>query len=773
MEARKWAMRGGLVVAGVLAGLALTELAFYLRDDGAFPHVNLYAADAELGARLRPNHSQRIAFAGNPVTSLRTNASGYRGADWPDPAPDAEPGEILVVGDSQVFGLGVEEDQTASAQLGEITGRTVLNGGVPTYGPEEYLAVVEEVLEAREGAIDDVVIVVNFSNDLFELERPNRERHGVWDGWAVRIESMPESVTAFPGRELLYRQSHAFFALRKWWASGSELSTISLPSEGGIGDLVVEGRELERERSKAAAQVVESRKEATRRQREFAAILRDPAKDAMNAQHYAHYIEPLDDTDTVALREKAVQATGEALSMSPRDLRETSSPQETNRLARKAWLFGAQPGDIVHAEYAEASRPVPVTAELLALGAREAKDLRARMMASEALRERLGAPDPDTIRPDPTAIDPSNSTWVTPERRSWSPLEPWLLRARDVVESHGAELTVVALPLDVQVLESQWDKYGVEPIDMTPSLLLLEDLADAGRRSGVRVVQPREALAAVGDGAWLDGDLHLSADGQRALAERVASGLDAELPLALPGPGLPEGRSFPPVAREWVAVDENYVRHSTPEHCQTRRVREWLRVDCRDQDGIEHTGLDLSGASLEAFGLYLEGRGATAFLPLLPGVDQDVIFLRNRHPATLEVRWKEDGEVDLGLERRGAEGTVSAGIMATRPGLFLSESPLPIPSPTTSSGDELGVFLEGTPHLARWMGHAPLRCAPVLDASAYKYENCVLDATSVDLPCEEGTARAGGAGHCAPLCGPDVPCEAGTCTDWQGGRVCL
>ncbi len=75
---QKWALRGGLVVSGVLLGLALTEAAFWLRDDGAFPHVNLYVADAELGARLMPDASQRIAFAGNPTTSLRTNRQGYR-----------------------------------------------------------------------------------------------------------------------------------------------------------------------------------------------------------------------------------------------------------------------------------------------------------------------------------------------------------------------------------------------------------------------------------------------------------------------------------------------------------------------------------------------------------------------------------------------------------------------------------------------------------------------------------------------------------------------
>ena len=708
MDMQKWALRGGLVVSGVLLGLALTEAAFWLRDDGAFPHVNLYVADAELGARLMPDASQRIAFAGNPTTSLRTNRQGYRGADWGTPDP-AGKGEILVVGDSQVFGLGVEEGQTASAWLAELTERPVLNGGVPTYGPEEYLAVVEEVLEARDGAVKDVVIVVNFSNDLFELERPNRERHGVWDGWAVRIESMPESTTWFPGRDLLYRQSHAFFALRKWWASGSALAAQSLPSEGGLDDLLVTGREVATHRAEDSAAVVQSRRDATRKQAIASEVLDDPLQVAelTNSMHWE--LEPVADTDAPA------EPAEPTLPGVQSRLRVRTPDREDAQIARKAWLYGAQPGDIVHAEYAEASRPVPVTAEMLARGAREAKDLRARLAASETVRSRVGERTLAVLDGEaPTAIDPSASTWVSPERRSWSPLEPWLVRARDVVESHGASLTVVALPLDVQVLDSQWEKYGVEPVDMSDSLILLDDLADAGRRAGIRVVQPREDLAAVGDSAWLDGDLHLSVAGQRTLAESIARRLAEPPPMSVPGPGLPEGRSLPPLPAEWAAVEENYVRHSTPERCQTRRVREWLRVDCRDDAGHAHTGLDLSGATLEAWGVVLPGRGATAFLALVEGRDQDVIFLRDRHTTTLEVRWKEDGTVDLGLERRGSEGSTDAGIMATRPDLFLSESPLPIPAGRRYVS-ELGVDYRSTPLQGRWVGWPAERCAAVED----------------------------------------------------------
>lgn len=60
-------------IAALVAGLALAEAVFYIRDDGAFPHVAFYRADAALNARLAPHASQRIAFGGNPTTTITTN----------------------------------------------------------------------------------------------------------------------------------------------------------------------------------------------------------------------------------------------------------------------------------------------------------------------------------------------------------------------------------------------------------------------------------------------------------------------------------------------------------------------------------------------------------------------------------------------------------------------------------------------------------------------------------------------------------------------------
>ena len=137
------------VTLGLLVGLGIAEVVFRARDEGAFAHVNFYVADADLGARLKPGATEKIRFGSkaNPVTSIRIDADGYRGGGLPPPGAD----EVVVVGDSQTFGLGVEEDQTFSAVLSrELGGRTVRNLGVPTYGPAEYNAVLKESLAKNE-----------------------------------------------------------------------------------------------------------------------------------------------------------------------------------------------------------------------------------------------------------------------------------------------------------------------------------------------------------------------------------------------------------------------------------------------------------------------------------------------------------------------------------------------------------------------------------------------------------------------------------------------
>jgi hypothetical protein len=53
------------------------------------------------------------------------------------------------------------------------------------------------------------------------------------------------------------------------------------------------------------------------------------------------------------------------------------------------------------------------------------------------------------------------------------------------------------------------------------------------------------------------------------------------LPEVIPGPG-----SSPPTVAEWNAVTKEVtVKNSSRYHCETKMVREWLRVSCMPYDG--------------------------------------------------------------------------------------------------------------------------------------------------------------------------------------------
>jgi hypothetical protein len=483
-------MRHGIrVAAGLAIGLVIAELAFRYRDGGAFPHVNFYVEDADRGVRLRPGATERIRFSNNPITSVRTNAQGYRGAEWPPPAAD----EVVVVGDSQVFGLGVDEGETFSAVLqGSLgDGRIVRNLGVPTYGPLEYNAVLEEALAKRPAKV--VVYTVNLANDLFEAKRPNRERHAVWDGWAVRKETAPASVTRFPGRAFLYSQSHAFYAFRRWmYDRGPKLDEGGFASEGTWHDIGEAASVASRERADADEQ-------ATR-----LAALRQKEIDNV--------------ADRVTAIDRAVAGSAYDDPANPRNAAEF----DDRRLGPDALLRAARlsPGDIVTTSDGEESRSVRVTAEEIRRGAALRIAIGKFERKRAAAREELSARR-DELKKTVAALESA----PPPKVEVWSPVTPALRAAKATCDKHGARLVVVALPIDVQVSPAEWAKYGAMPLDMEPSKILLEDIVVSARAIGAEGLDATPGLASAEPGAFLDGDIHMTPKGHRAVGEAVAKAL--------------------------------------------------------------------------------------------------------------------------------------------------------------------------------------------------------------------------------------------------------
>jgi hypothetical protein len=478
---------------GLGLGLVLTEVAFTTRDQGAFPHVNFYVPDTELGARLEPGASMAFRLGDNPLTHISVNSHGYRGSEWPSAAPDRA--EILTVGDSQVFGLGVDDDQTFSAVLAEQLDRTVLNAGVPTYGPPEYFSTTQAVLAER--PVGTVVYVLNFLNDPFELERRNVDRHAIWDGWAVQIETAPrpDDIVEFPGRRWLMSKSHTVYAARRWWHSSDEAWFArvdrGLPSEGAWTDLLVDG-DLTRTR------VSHAELEAT-----------------------------LLITDAETRTQKLIAALAEL----DEDLQRAEADL-THETGRDEQILAARPGAIIRDRYSESARDIEVTAEVYQAALerrRERVAVRKRYDALASARQQLlakleGVPVPAR----PAAPEP---------RRPPSVFGAHFAELRSLCDRNGAELLVVMLPFDVQVSADEWAKYGVEDgPDMAATLVLIDDAMASAAQLGIATLDATPILRAAEPGAFLDADIHMTPKGHAALAKALA---DA---LTLPKPDLPKSK---------------------------------------------------------------------------------------------------------------------------------------------------------------------------------------------------------------------------------------
>jgi hypothetical protein len=586
----RWPLRLAMMLGGLAVGLGAAEAVFYQRDGGAFPHLNVYVPDPELGVRLMPGATERVAFGGNPITSVQINREGYRGDELPPPGKD----DVLVVGDSQVFGLGVEQDQTFSAVLARAIGRPVMNGGVPTYGPAEYRAVIAEQLAKRHPRT--VVLTINLVNDLFEAQHLDRDRHAVWDGWAVRKETAPDSVAEFPGRDFLYRRSHLFFALRKWRHADDKIDERGVASEGTWKDIVSTGEQVRKQRDDL---------EAARHKR-----LEDVS--------WVH--KQITDQD-LAIDRKINEVLHDS----------EGADSFTISVAR------ANPGDIVRENFGEEGRQVVTTADQIsaavAVRARlraqlarwakthktgEAKQTLATFDARDQALAKLSELDVQKLQ---AALDP--------------PLGAYLRDVEKLVAGAGARLVVVILPIDVQVSAQEWKKYGAQPIDMEPSKALTAELVALCRATGVSVLDTTPVLAAAEPGAFLDKDIHMTPKGHAAVAAALAATL-AEPP---PRPVARSDRSPIPMPDVFMQASEVIVAGSSEAACETKQVREWLRVLCSRSPAARPLAIDVErDDGHEAIPLVMPGQ-VSVLIPIVAGRDFAARITWTDRARVLRVRW--------------------------------------------------------------------------------------------------------------------------------------
>jgi lysophospholipase L1-like esterase len=146
----RWTLQGGLLaVALVLAVLLGEGIARLVLDPADFLIVQP-VRDTILGQRLDPGASGHDQW-------------GFRNREVPDSA------EVVTIGDSQTYGVGLPRGSSWPAQLSKLTGRSVYNASLPSYSPVQYHELLRRY--ALRLKPDAVVVGFYFGNDLLESYR--------------------------------------------------------------------------------------------------------------------------------------------------------------------------------------------------------------------------------------------------------------------------------------------------------------------------------------------------------------------------------------------------------------------------------------------------------------------------------------------------------------------------------------------------------------------------------------------------------------------------
>lgn len=211
-----------LVLLSLAMGLVAAEAIASNVRGHAFPFLNVFIADATYGVRLDAGAETATRSRDGRISEVRINAQGFRGGDW-TPAENPKPvaGRVLLLGDSQMFGYGVDE---GDSQIGRLPaalgpGHEVLDAAVPTWGPPEYARIVDELAPTYRPAV--VVFVANVANDWFEAKVDNARRTTARDGWAAYNLVGTSEPTEFPGRRFVFGRSHLVLGVREIMAFGS------------------------------------------------------------------------------------------------------------------------------------------------------------------------------------------------------------------------------------------------------------------------------------------------------------------------------------------------------------------------------------------------------------------------------------------------------------------------------------------------------------------------------------------------------------------------
>jgi hypothetical protein len=136
----------------------------------------------------------------------------------------------------------------------------------------------------------------------------------------------------------------------------------------------------------------------------------------------------------------------------------------------------------------------------------------------------------------------------------------------------------------------------------------------------------------------------------------ASGGLGSPTPAPAPAaPTLGGGRTTPPTLAEWGGVGEVTVRNSTSLGCETKMVREWLRVTCRTlaKDNAP-AGVRVIRPSGDAeYFVFNSSSVASLVMPVRSGVDAEARYTWPKWGTrTLRVTWPAGApSASMGFDR--------------------------------------------------------------------------------------------------------------------------
>lgn len=154
---------GALLVGEAVARWSLPPTPYGVRPDEGSP-PRLLVSHPILLRQTTANFRGKTLHPNFPGLTVRTNAQGFRDRPWSD---RSEAYRILVLGDSFVFGVGVEEDETFLRGLEEgfsLGTLQTVNLGVPGHAPSQSLLLLHRWCERLSPSA--VLVTVFLGNDL-------------------------------------------------------------------------------------------------------------------------------------------------------------------------------------------------------------------------------------------------------------------------------------------------------------------------------------------------------------------------------------------------------------------------------------------------------------------------------------------------------------------------------------------------------------------------------------------------------------------------------